>query len=97
MTLPNERYYALEQTREFLRRLLDPRATPKVPKWVRKEAYWCLRHYPHGYEVWLLAEHSPTIIKHPEKCHETIEPGHDEIIGGFTEEGNGPGGGGGSV
>lgn len=46
MTLPDERIRAIKNTREFLRRLLDPKATPKVPKSIRTEAYWCLRHYP---------------------------------------------------
>ena len=26
--------------------LLDPKQTPKVPKWIRQQARWCLKHYP---------------------------------------------------
>lgn len=51
MTLPDERINAIKNTREFLRSLLDPKVTPKVPKDVRKQAYWCLRHYPADYET----------------------------------------------
>lgn len=47
MTLPHEEIYALINTRAFLVRLLNPKDTPRVPKSVRKEAYWCLRHYPY--------------------------------------------------
>lgn len=46
MTLPYQRTRAIERTREFLRDLLDPKKTPKVPRTIREQAYWCLRHYP---------------------------------------------------
>lgn len=46
MTLPNERTNALINTREFLRELLDPKKTPRIPKEVRKKAHWCLKHFP---------------------------------------------------
>lgn len=46
MTLARERKNALVNTRNFLRSLLDPKQTPKVPKSIRIAAYWCLRHYP---------------------------------------------------
>lgn len=46
MTMPNERYRAVKYTREFLRDLLDPKKTPKIPKYIRERAYSCLRHYP---------------------------------------------------
>lgn len=46
MTLPYERTYAVHNTREFLRSLLDPKQTPKVPKKIRQQAYRCLKHYP---------------------------------------------------
>ena len=54
MTLPSEEVYALYRTREFLRSLMDPKAT-KVPKSVRAAASGCLRHYPwqsHVEERW---------------------------------------------
>jgi len=46
MTIPIERSYALKNTRELLRMLLDPKQTPKVPKWIRQQARQCLKHYP---------------------------------------------------
>ena len=51
MTLPYERNNAIENTREFLRSLLDPKKTPKVPKKVRTSAYWCLRHFPSDFDM----------------------------------------------
>lgn len=51
MTLPDERYRAVNNVREFLRDLLDPKKTPKVPKWIRKEAYYRLKHYPSSWDI----------------------------------------------
>jgi len=46
MTLPFEEVSALKKSREFLRALLDPKQTPRIPKHVRQRAGACLRHYP---------------------------------------------------
>ena len=51
MTLPNERFSAIINTREFLRSLLDPKKTPKVPKHIRISAYYCLRHFPSDHDL----------------------------------------------
>lgn len=51
MTLPDERYSALVTTRQFLRDLLDPKVTPKVPSLVREGAARCLRHYPSSHDL----------------------------------------------
>jgi hypothetical protein len=51
MTLPAERARSLNTVREFLRDLLDPKKTPKVPSIIRQQAYWCLRHYPAEYDI----------------------------------------------
>ena len=51
MSLKNEKIRALQTAREFLRDLLDPKKTPKVPRSVRKQAYWALRHYPADFDV----------------------------------------------
>lgn len=48
MTLPCEQFNAVQHTREFLRALLDPKKTPKVPREIRRWASSCLRHYPWG-------------------------------------------------
>lgn len=51
MTIPIERSRAIRQTREFLRALLDPKRTPRVPSKIRQEAYWCLRHFPSDLDI----------------------------------------------
>lgn len=56
MTLPDERIWALKNTLKFLRDLLDPKKTPRVPKEVRREAYRCLKHYPGEYHIGLTEE-----------------------------------------
>lgn len=62
MTLPCERRNALNSVREFLRSLLDPKQTPKIPKAIRRKAYYRLKHYPSEHEVDRLAEASPDIL-----------------------------------
>lgn len=59
MTIPVERCRAVNNTREFLMKLLDPKQTPKIPKSIRKEAYWCLRHFPHEYEMEMTSKKYP--------------------------------------
>ena len=66
MTMPNERAKAIENTREFLRSLLDPKKTPKVPKTIRNQAYWCLRHYPWDLHIQKCAKACPDIFDVPE-------------------------------
>ena len=51
MTLPDERYRAVTQTRDFLMNLLDSKKYPRVPKLVRQHANWCLRHYPNNWDM----------------------------------------------
>ena len=51
MTMPNERRWAIINTEKFLRDLMDPKKTPRVPSAIRKEAYRCLRHYPGEYHM----------------------------------------------
>jgi hypothetical protein len=62
MTLPDERYRAIRQTRQFLRDLQDSTVYPRVPRAVRAEAYHLLRHYPGDYDLERLAEKSPDVI-----------------------------------
>jgi len=58
MTLPDERTRSVQKAREFLRRLLDPKQTPKIPKAIRKEAYWVLKHFPSDLDLHKAAEAS---------------------------------------
>ena len=62
MTLPDERYRAVRQTRQFLMDLQDRTIYPRVPRPVRAEAYRLLRHYPSEYDLERLAEKSPNVI-----------------------------------
>ena len=55
MTVPCERTRAVNQTREFLFELLDPKKTPRVPKAIRQTAGHLLRHYPTNYDMDLIA------------------------------------------
>lgn len=61
MTIPKERSNSLINTRNFLRSLLDPKQTPKVPKEIRREAYYCLKHFPSDFEIELTQKKAPEI------------------------------------
>lgn len=59
MTVPNERRNAVNRTADFLLDLLDPKKTPRVPKWVRQRARSLLRHFPTRSEMDLTARKYP--------------------------------------
>ena len=61
MTMPNERRWAIKNTEIFLRDLMDPKKTPRVPSAIRKEAYRCLKHYPGEYHMGEAAIQAPGI------------------------------------
>jgi hypothetical protein len=63
MTLPDERFRAVIRTREFLLNLCNPQHTPRVPKIIREEAKWCLRHYPDYYDMNKVSQTSPDIFQ----------------------------------
>jgi hypothetical protein len=63
MTLPYERYNAVTRTEQFLKDLMDPKKTPRVPKEVREQAYYCLRHYPSKYNMDVVATVSPDVFE----------------------------------
>ena len=46
MTLPHEEALAIARVRQFMYELLDPKATPKVPKAIRQQARLIMKHYP---------------------------------------------------
>lgn len=62
MTLPDERYRAVVQTRRFLIDLCNPEHTPRVPKIIRQHARSMLRHYPSDWEMNQAAEAIPHIF-----------------------------------
>jgi hypothetical protein len=51
MTMPYQRRFAITNTRQFLRDLLDPKLTPRVPRSVRKRASRELKHYPTEFDM----------------------------------------------
>jgi len=62
MTLPVERKHAVINTEQFLKDLLDPKKTPRVPKYVREQARRCLKHYPLDYDMQRAAESAPDVF-----------------------------------
>jgi hypothetical protein len=59
MTLPDERYRALRCGHQMLLDLLNPKVTPKVPKYIRQRAGSILRHYPDSYHFTKIVENLP--------------------------------------
>ena len=62
MTLPDERYRAVVQTRRFLLDLCNPEHTPRVPKLVRETARSMLRHYPSDWDMQRTARMAPDVF-----------------------------------
>jgi hypothetical protein len=60
MTLPDERYRAVIQTRKFLEELLT---TPRLPSAVKNNARWCLRHYPTDWDMKVATRDCPDIFQ----------------------------------
>lgn len=59
MTVPEERTRAVVRTRDFLRELTSPLATPRVPRQVRNRAAALLRHFPQDFHLERAAHHCP--------------------------------------
>jgi hypothetical protein len=53
VTIDPERWQAIERTRTFLERMMDPRETPRIPLDYRREARSLLKHFP---ERWWLEQ-----------------------------------------
>lgn len=81
MTLPNERYNAIKRTENFLKDLMDPKKTPRVPRDIRKQAYYCLRHYPGNYDLDVLATKCPGILETSNKIDDV-----SMLIYGYEEK-----------
>ena len=62
MTIPRERLASIAMTEKFLVDLLDPKITPKVPRYVRDYASRCLRHYPGQYHMEIASVELPEIF-----------------------------------
>ncbi len=76
MTLPDERYRAVIQTRRFLLDLCNPQHTPRVPKLIREHARSMLRHYPSDWDMTRAAEGAPDVFQ------ERIEDLHRFLLKG---------------
>lgn len=63
MTLPDERYRAVIQTRRFLLDLCNSQHTPRVPKLIRETARSMLRHYPSDWDMTRAAEGAPDVFQ----------------------------------
>jgi hypothetical protein len=80
MTMPDERYRAVQYTEKFLMDLMDPKITPRVPKEIRQRARACLRHYPSEYYLGMLAEARPDVIcRELEGLYKWIKKGEDSV------------------
>lgn len=76
MTLPDERYRAVVQTRRFLLDLCNSQHTPRVPKIIREHARAMLRHYPSDWDMTRAAEGAPDVFQ------ERIEDLHRFLLKG---------------
>ena len=63
MTMPDERYRALKQSKKLLEELCDPGKTPRVPSIIRDRARGILRHYPMDVDLDNLAEQCPELLE----------------------------------
>lgn len=63
MTLPDERYRAVQWARNFLMDLCDPRKTKGVPRTVRDQARSILRHYPSDWDMDRASEAAPAVFQ----------------------------------
>jgi len=79
MTLPDERYRSVVQTRRFLLDLCNPKHTPRIPRLIRDHARSMLRHYPSDWDMQRAAESSPEIFQERmEDLHRFIRQGVDK-------------------
>ncbi len=81
MTLPDERFRAVQQAEQLLRDLCDPRLTPRVPKLIRARARTVLRHYPGAFDMHIAAEAAPGVFQ------ERMEDLHRFVMQGLDNSG----------
>ena len=77
MTIPSERARAILKLINLARALLDPKKTPRVPKRIRQQAYWALRHAPWSGDIQSLSEKAPEILNLSESDLKQFNEGHD--------------------
>ena len=62
MTLPDERYRSVVQTKTFLEDILMGKYA-RVPSAVKERARSCLRHYPNSWDMQQAAESAPSVFQ----------------------------------
>lgn len=86
MTLPDERYRSIVQTRRFLLDLCNPEHTPRVPKLVRETARSMLRHYPTDWDMQRTALQAPDVFaERMEDLHKMIVKYSQETVARDSE------------
>jgi len=76
MTLPDERYRAVQTAESLLVDLCDPKKTPRVPRSVRVRAVQALRHFPSRYDMDRAAQLAPGVFSEKmEDLHRFIAAG----------------------
>ena len=63
MTLPDERYRAVQQARRLLEELCNPKMTPRIASGIRDRARGALRHYPSDWDMDRAAHHAPSVFE----------------------------------
>jgi hypothetical protein len=74
MTLPDERYRAIQMAEQLLTDLCDPKLTPRIPSTVRARAMTALRHYPGSYDLAQLEAAAPHVLQ------QRMEPLHKMVL-----------------
>ncbi len=90
MTLPDERYRAVQQTEKFLLELAGGRG---VPKNIKDSARACLRHYPSEYDLRRAAAACPEVFQEQmEDLHRFVAVGsrQAEVLIDDNHEGSTP-------
>lgn len=81
MTLPDERYRAVLAAEQFLRDLLDPSKTPRVPRTVRDRARSVLRHYPGKWDM----DRAATAAEHVFQTQNPVDDLQEFLITGAQQ------------
>jgi len=86
LTLPDERYRAVNYAGDFLQRLASGEY-PRVPSSVREEARSILRHYPTDWDLQRAAEAAPSVFQeHMEPLHRMVAAWNPEVTQPHTDK-----------